>query len=379
VISSLGGVANGFPREDGFDITVASEVMAVFCLANDLDDLKARLGDMIVAETRDRKLIRARDLKAEGSMTVLLKDAIAPNLVQTLERTPAFVHGGPFGNIAHGCNSVIATTAALKLADYVVTEAGFGSDLGAEKFFDIKCRKSGLTPHAVVIVATARALKMHGGVARAELGKENLKALEAGCANLLRHVENVLSFGVPAVVGINRFTADTDAEIALIRGQCAKVGAEAIECTHWSDGGAGARALGEKVIALASKPNSFHTLYPDDMALWDKIETIAKTVYRAGAVTAPDRVKKQLETFEQQGFRDVPVCMAKTQMSLTTDPTRMGAPTGHELNVRDVRMAAGAGFLVAICGDIMTMPGLPRVPAANSITLNDAGQVEGLF
>ncbi len=312
-------------------------------------------------------------------MTVLLKDAIAPNLVQTLEHTPAFVHGGPFGNIAHGCNSVIATHAALKLADYVVTEAGFGSDLGAEKFFDIKCRKAGIAPHAVVIVATARALKMHGGVARAELGKENLKALEAGCANLLRHVENVSSYGVPAVVGINRFVADTDAEIALIRAQCAKVGAEAIECTHWSDGGAGAEALGRKVIELAAKPSSFKTLYPDDMALWDKIETIATKIYRAGHVTAPDRVKKQLETFEAQGFRNVPVCMAKTQMSFTTDPTRMGAPTGHELNVRDVRMSAGAGFLVAICGDIMTMPGLPRVPAANSITLNDAGQVEGLF
>ena len=379
VISSLGGVANGFPREDGFDITVASEVMAVFCLANDLDDLKQRLGDMIVAETRDRKLIRARDLKAEGSMTVLLKDAIAPNLVQTLEHTPAFVHGGPFGNIAHGCNSVIATNAALKLSDYVVTEAGFGSDLGAEKFFDIKCRKSGLRPHAVVIVATARALKMHGGVPRAELGTENLKALEAGCANLLRHVENVSSYGVPAVVGINRFVADTDAEIALIREQCAKVGAEAIECTHWSDGGAGAEALGRKVIELAAQPSEFKTLYPDDMSLWDKIETIAKKIYRAGNVSAPDRVKKQLETFESQGFRNVPVCMAKTQMSFSTDPTRMGAPTGHDFSVRDVRMSAGAGFLVAICGDIMTMPGLPRVPAANSITLNDKGQVEGLF
>ncbi|HEX9836225.1 MAG TPA: formate--tetrahydrofolate ligase [Alphaproteobacteria bacterium] len=379
IVSSLGGVANGFPREDGFDITVASEVMAVFCLTEDRDDLKRRLGRMIIAETRDRKLVRAADVKADGSMTALLNEAIQPNLVQTLDHTPAFVHGGPFGNIAHGCNSVIATRAAAKLVDYVVTEAGFGSDLGGEKFFDIKCRKSGLRPSAAVIVATARALKMHGGVPRAELGKENLKALDKGCANLLRHIENTKGFGVPVVVGINRFNADTDAELALIAERCATAGAEAIECTHWADGAEGAADLARAVVALAEKPNDFHFLYPDEMGLWEKIETISRKIYRAGAVTAPDRVRRQVASFEEQGFRDVPVCMAKTQMSFTADPTKLGAPDGHELNVRDVRMAAGAGFLVAICGDIMTMPGLPKVPAANTITVNDKGQIEGLF
>jgi formate--tetrahydrofolate ligase len=379
VVSSLGGVANGFPREDGFDITVASEVMAVFCLTEDRDDLKRRLGQMIIAETRDRKLVRAADVKADGSMTALLNEAIQPNLVQTLEHTPAFVHGGPFGNIAHGCNSVIATRAAAKLVDYVVTEAGFGSDLGGEKFFDIKCRKSGLRPSAAVIVATARALKMHGGVPRAELGKENLKALEKGIANLTRHIENTKGFGVPVVVGINRFNADTDAELALISERCKEADAEAIECNHWADGGEGAADLARAVVALADKPNDFHFLYPDEMGLWDKIETISRKIYRAGSVTAPDRVRRQVATFEEQGFRNVPVCMAKTQMSFTADPTKLGAPDGHELNVRDVRMAAGAGFLVAICGDIMTMPGLPKVPAANTITVNAKGQIEGLF
>jgi formate--tetrahydrofolate ligase len=299
--------------------------------------------------------------------------------VQTLEHTPAFVHGGPFGNSAHGCNSVIATRAAAKLVDYVVTEAGFGSDLGGEKFFDIKCRKSGLRPSAAVIVATARALKMHGGVPRAELGKENLKALDKGIANLTRHIENTKGFGVPVVVGINRFTADTDAELALIAERCAAAGAEAIECNHWADGGEGAADLARAVVALAEGPNDFHFLYPDEMGLWEKIETISRKIYRAGAVTAPDRVRRQVASFEEQGFRDVPVCMAKTQMSFTADPTKLGAPDGHELNVRDVRMAAGAGFLVAICGDIMTMPGLPKVPAANTITVNDKGQIEGLF
>jgi formate--tetrahydrofolate ligase len=377
--SSLGGVANGFPREDGFDITVASEVMAVFCLSEDLEDLTKRLGDMIVAETRERAYIKAADIKAPGPMTVLLKEAIQPNLVQTLEKTPAFVHGGPFGNIAHGCNSVIATRAALKLADYVVTEAGFGSDLGGEKFFDIKCRKSGLRPNAAVIVATARALKMHGGVPRTELGKENLKALEAGCANLLRHIENTKSFGVPVAVGINRFTADTDAEIALIKKLVATQGVEAIECTHWGDGSAGAEELARLVTKLADQKNDFHFLYPDEMPLWEKIETIAKKVYRAGTVTAPEGVKRQIATFQERGYGNIPVCMAKTQMSFTTDPTKMGAPTGHELAVREARLSAGAGFLVAVCGDIMTMPGLPKVPAAYNMTVNAKGQIEGLF
>jgi formate--tetrahydrofolate ligase len=379
IISSLGGVANGFPREDGFDITVASEVMAVFCLADGLEDLTKRLGAMIVGETRDRRLVRAADLKAHGPMTALLKEAIMPNLVQTLEHTPAFVHGGPFGNIAHGCNSIIATRAALKLADYVVTEAGFGSDLGAEKFFDIKCRGAGLTPNAVVLVATARALKMHGGVARADLGKENLAALDKGCANILRHIDNLKSFGVPVVVGINRFIADTDAELKLVRDKVASAGVEAFVCTHWGDGSAGAEGLARAVVERAAEKGDFKVLYPLEMPLWQKIETICKKVYRAGSVTAPDRVRKQIETYEEQGFRDIPVCMAKTQMSFSTDPTRLGAPEGHEVHVRDVRLSAGAGFLVAICGDIMTMPGLPRVPAANNITVNDKGQIEGLF
>ncbi|MPY70864.1 MAG: formate--tetrahydrofolate ligase [Alphaproteobacteria bacterium] len=379
VVSSLGGAANGFPREDGFDITVASEVMAILCLATGLDDLQKRLDSIIVAETCTRELVHAADLQASGSMTALLREALNPNLVQTLEHTPAFVHGGPFGNIAHGCNSVIATAGAMKLADYVVTEAGFGADLGAEKFFDIKCRKSGLRPDAAVIVATVRALKMHGGVPRAELGGENVPALREGCANLLRHIENVKGFGVPAVVGINRFTADTDAEIAAVREACASAGVEAVECTHWGDGGEGAEALANAVIALAGQDSRFDFLYPDDLSLWDKIETVSKKIYRAGAVMAPPAVRRKIETYEKQGFGRLPVCMAKTQMSFSTDPTRMGAPVDHELHVRDVRLAAGAGFLVAVCGDIMTMPGLPREPAANRITVNAAGQIEGLF
>jgi formate--tetrahydrofolate ligase len=312
-------------------------------------------------------------------MTALLKEAIQPNLVQTLEHTPAFVHGGPFGNIAHGCNSIIATRAALKLADYVVTEAGFGSDLGAEKFFDIKCRAAGLKPNAVVLVATARALKMHGGVARADLGKENLAALDKGCANILRHIENLKGFGVPVVVGINRFVADTEAELKLVKDKVASAGVEAFVCTHWGDGSAGAEELARAVVKRCDAKSELKYLYPLDMPLWQKIETVARKIYRAGAVTAPDRVKKQIETYEQQGFRDMPVCMAKTQMSFSTDPTKLGAPEGHEVHVRDVRLSAGAGFLVAICGDIMTMPGLPKVPAAHNITVNEKGQIEGLF
>ena len=380
IVGSLGGVANGFPREDGFDITVASEVMAVFCLSESLADLQQRLGDIVVAETRGREPVHARDLKASGPMTALLKEAIMPNLVQTLEHTPAFVHGGPFANIAHGCNSVTATRAALKLSDYVVTESGFGSDLGAEKFFDIKCRKAGLTPNAVVLVATVRALKMHGGVPRSDLGAENLPALKDGIANLMRHIDIVANFGVPVIVGLNRFTADTDAEVAMVLDAVGERGVEAIECTHWSDGGAGAETLAEAVVARAEAGGSdFSVLYPDDMTLWDKIETIARRIYGAGIVTAPDRVQRQIAAFQDAGHGDLPICMAKTQLSLSANPALIGAPEGHEVNVREVRLSAGAGFVVAICGDIMTMPGLPRVPAANSITVNADGQIEGLF
>ena len=379
IVQSLGGVANGFPREDGFDITVASEVMAIFCLADGLEDLQRRLGSILVAETRGREPVKAEALSASGPMTALLKEAIMPNLVQTLEHSPAFIHGGPFGNIAHGCNSVIATRGALKLADYVVTEAGFGSDLGAEKFFNIKCRATGLAPDAVVIVATVRALKMHGGVPRNELGGENLPALKEGCANLLRHLENLQKFGVPVTVGINRFIADTDAEIALVQEACEGLGVEAIECTHWGDGGAGAEALAHAVVAKADQPSDFQLLYPDDMSLWEKIETVAKQIYRAGSVTVDDAVRRKIETYQEQGYGNLPVCMAKTQMSFSADPTLMGAPEGHSLHVRDARLSAGAGFLVAICGNIMTMPGLPRVPAANSIYVNEQGQIEGLF
>jgi formate--tetrahydrofolate ligase len=379
IVGSLGGVANGFPRETGFDITVASEVMAIFCLANDLDDLQSRIGNIIVGETRGREPITATDLKGAGPMTVLLKEAIMPNLVQTLEHTPAFVHGGPFANIAHGCNSVSATRSALSLTDYVVTEAGFGSDLGAEKFFNIKCRSAGLAPDAVVLVATVRALKMHGGVARDELGTENVPALREGCANLLRHIENIKGFGVPVVVGINRFISDTDAEIALLEEVCAANVAEAIECTHWADGGAGAEALAAAIVDKCEEPNKFDFLYPDDLGLWDKIETIATRIYRAGSVSAPDAVRRQLEGFEKRGYGNLPVCMAKTQMSFSADPAVRGAPTGFDVHVREVRLAAGAGFVVAVCGNIMTMPGLPKVPAANSIHLNNQGQIEGLF
>ena len=380
IVVSLGGVANGFPRQTGFDITVASEVMAILCLATDLDDLERRLGDIVVAYTRERKPIFARDIKADGAMTVLLKDAMQPNLVQTLENNPAFVHGGPFANIAHGCNSVIATTTALKLADYVVTEAGFGADLGAEKFMNIKCRKAGIAPDAVVIVATVRAMKMNGGFAKADLGAENVAAVRAGCPNLGRHIGNVKSFGVPVVVAINHFAGDTGAEVQAVRDYVAEQGAEAVLCKHWADGGAGAEDLAHKVVALAESGQAqFAPLYPDAMSLFGKIETIAKRIYHADEVLADAKIRAQLKEWEEAGYGHLPVCMAKTQYSFTTDPGRRGAPVGHSVPVREVRLSAGAGFVVVICGEIMTMPGLPRVPSAEAIRLNDAGQIEGLF
>jgi len=380
IVSSLGGVSNGFPREDGFDITVASEVMAIFCLAADLQDLARRLGNVIVAYTRERKPVYARDLKADGPMTVLLKDALMPNLVQTLENNPAFVHGGPFANIAHGCNSVIATRTALKLADYVVTEAGFGADLGAEKFFDIKCRKTGLKPSAAVIVTTVRALKMHGGVAKEDLGRENIESLKKGIGNLARHVENVRTFGVPSVVAINRFAADTDLELATVRQACAELGVEAIECTHWADGSAGTEKLANAVVKLAeSNKASFRYLYPDDLPLWDKVRTIAQTLYGAQGIIADKRIRDQFTELQKAGFGHYPICMAKTQYSFSTDPNLKGAPSNHVVPIRELKLSAGAEFLVVICGEIMTMPGLPRVPAANNIFVNSEGQVEGLF
>jgi formate--tetrahydrofolate ligase len=380
IVNSLGGVANGFPREDGFDITVASEVMAIFCLARDVADLKKRLGNIVVAYTRDRKPIRASDVKAHGAMTVLLKEALAPNLVQTMEGTPAFIHGGPFANIAHGCNSVLATTTALKLADYVVTEAGFGADLGGEKFIDIKCRKAGLTPDCVVLVATIRALKMHGGVKKEDLKNENLKALEAGMANLQRHVENVKKFGLPAVVSINRFSADTDAEIALVKEKCKALGVEAVMADHWALGGAGAADVARAVVKTIDEGKAkLKFLYPDDMPLFEKIETIAREIYRARAVTADKSVKDQLKTWEDMGYKNFPICMAKTQYSFSTNPDAKGAPVDHTINVREVRLSAGAEFVVAICGEILTMPGLPRVPAADAIDVGADGRIVGLF
>ena len=380
IVCSLGGVANGYPREAGFDITVASEVMAIFCLAKNLDDLKERLGNIIVAYTRDRKPVRARDLKAHGAMAALLKEAIAPNLVQTLEGTPAFIHGGPFANIAHGCNSVLATTTALKLADYVVTEAGFGADLGGEKFIDIKCRKADLTPDCVVLVATIRALKMHGGVKKEDLKSENLKALEAGMANLQRHVENVKKFGLPAVISINRFSADTDAEIALVKEKCKALGVEALMADHWAMGGAGAADVAKAVVKVIDEGKSkLKFLYPDDMPLFEKIETIAREIYRAKNVSADKSVKDQLKTWEDMGYGKLPICVAKTQYSFSTNPDSKGAPADHTINVREVRLSAGAEFVVAICGEIMTMPGLPKVPAADAIDVNAQGQIVGLF
>jgi len=380
IVVNLGGVSNGFPRQTGFDITVASEVMAILCLSNDLEDLQKRLGDIVVAYTREKKPIYCRDIKADGAMTVLLKDAMQPNLVQTLENNPAFVHGGPFANIAHGCNSVIATKTALKLGEYVVTEAGFGADLGAEKFFDIKCRKAGLKPAAAVIVATVRAMKMNGGVAKADLGAENVDAVKKGCPNLGRHIANVKSFGVPVVVAINHFYSDTDAEVAAVKAYVAEQGAEAILCKHWASGSAGIEDLANKVVQLAESGSAnFAPLYPDEMPLFQKVETIAKRIYHADEVIADKSIRDQLKAWEAAGYGHLPICVAKTQYSFTTDPTVRGAPTGHSVPVREVRLSAGAGFIVVICGEIMTMPGLPKVPSAEVIRLNDAGQVEGLF
>jgi formate--tetrahydrofolate ligase len=379
IVVGLGGTANGYPREDGFDIVVASEVMAIFCLATSLEDLRTRLGEIVVAYTRAGRPVRARDLNAHGAMTVLLKDALAPNLVQTLANNPALIHGGPFGNIAHGCNSVIATRAALKLADYVVTEAGFGADLGAEKFLDIKCRKSGLWPSAAVLVATIRAIKYHGGVDVAELGRENTKALDKGMANLERHLENLREVhGLPCVVAINRFTLDTPAEIAAVQERMARAGVTAVTASHWAEGGPGAAELAREVVALCEQPAQPRLTYRDDESLWDKIVAIATKVYRASEVTADSRVRSRIRKLQDDGYGHLPVCVAKTQYSFSTDPKLRGAPDRHTINVRDVRLNAGAGFVVMICGDIMTMPGLPKAPSANVIDLVD-GKVVGLF
>ena len=380
ITAGLGGPGNGFPRQDGYDITVASEIMAIFCLSNDLEDLKARLNKIVVAYTRDNKPILASEIKGIGAMAVLLKDALAPNLVQTLENNPAIIHGGPFANIAHGCNSVIATKAGLKMADYVVTEAGFGADLGAEKFFNIKCRSAGLNPDAAVIVATVRALKMHGGVAKDELSIENLEAANEGCSNLVRHIENVKSFGVPVVVAINRFITDTDAEIAMIKKVAEANGVKAIECTHWSDGGAGTEELAHEVVALVDGGHAnFAPLYADEMPIWDKVRTIATRLYRADDIIADKKIRDQIQNLQDSGYGHFPVCIAKSQYSFSTDPNLKGAPDNHVMAIREVRLSAGAGFIVVVCGDIMTMPGLPRVPAANNIDINASGEVVGLF
>jgi formate--tetrahydrofolate ligase len=380
ITASLGGIANGFPREAGFDITVASEVMAILCLATDLDDLKKRLGDIIVAYRRDRSPVYCRDIKADGAMTVLLQQAMQPNLVQTLENNPAFVHGGPFANIAHGCNSVVATKTALKLADYVVTEAGFGADLGAEKFLNIKCRKAGIAPEAVVIVATVRAMKMNGGVAKSDLGQENVDAVKQGCANLGRHIENIKQFGVPAIVAINHFISDTDAEIEAVKEYVATQGAEAVLCKHWAEGSKGIETLANKVIQMIDGGSAqYAPLYSDNMPLFEKVETIAKRIYRADEVLADKKIRDQLRQWEDAGYGNLPVCMAKTQYSFSTDPNLRGAPVGHSLPVREVRLSAGAGFIVVICGEIMTMPGLPKVPSAEAIMLDEKGFVQGLF
>jgi len=380
IVCSLGGVANGYPREAGFDITVASEIMAILCLSTSLSDLERRLGQIVVAARRDREPVFAKDLKAPGAMTVLLKDALMPNLVQTLENNPAFVHGGPFANIAHGCNSVMATTTALKLADYVVTEAGFGADLGAEKFFDIKCRKAGLDPAVAVVVATVRALKMHGGVNREDLRKENVLALRKGLANLGRHIENIKKFGVPITVAINHFMTDTEAEIDAVKDYCREHHVEAFKCTHWAHGAKGAEALARHVAELADKGTAqFTPIYGDDMPLWDKIKTIAREIYRAEDIVADKTVRDQLRSFEALGYGKFPVCMAKTQYSFSTDPNLKGAPVNHVVPIREVRLSAGAEFVVVICGDIMTMPGLPKTPSAEVIGLDEMGRIIGLF
>lgn len=380
IVNSLGGVSNGYPREDGFDITVASEVMAILCLATDLEDLERRLGNIVIGYSRDKKLIRARDIHAAGAMAVLLRDAMMPNMVQTLENNPAFIHGGPFANIAHGCNSVLATKTALKLADYVVTEAGFGADLGAEKFFDIKCRKSGLTPSAVVLVSTVRALKMHGGVAKDDLKTENPAAVEKGCANLKRHIENLNKFGLPVVVAINKFITDTDAEASIVTKAAESMGARAFMCTHWADGGEGTEELARHVTeVIGSARPEFKLLYPEDMPLRDKVKTIATEIYRASDIACDKAIEARFKELEAHGFGKFPVCMAKTQYSFSADPNARGAPTGHVLPIRELRLSAGAEFIVVVTGDIMTMPGLPKTPSANAIHLNSARQIEGLF
>jgi formate--tetrahydrofolate ligase len=380
IVCSLGGVANGYPREAGFDITVASEIMAILCLSTSIEDLERRIGQIVIGAKRDKGQVLAKDIKAPGAMTVLLKDALMPNLVQTLENNPAFVHGGPFANIAHGCNSVMATKAGLKLADYVVTEAGFGADLGAEKFFDIKCRKAGLTPAATVIVATIRALKMHGGVAKEDLKKENTEALKKGLVNLGRHIENMKKFGVPIAVAINHFVTDTDADIEVIRSFCKEHGVEAFKCTHWAEGGKGTEALAKHVAELADRSSvQFKPIYGDEMPLWDKIKTIAREIYRADDIVADKAVRDQLKSYESQGYGKFPICMAKTQYSFSTDPNLKGAPINHIVPIREVRLSAGAEFIVVVCGDIMTMPGLPKVPSAEVIGLDAKGQIAGLF
>ncbi len=380
VVTSLGGVANGYPKQSGFDITVASEVMAILCLANDLSDLRKRLGEIIVAYRKDRTPVFCRDIKADGAMTVLLQQAMQPNIVQTLENNPAFVHGGPFANIAHGCNSVIATKTALKIANYVVTEAGFGADLGAEKFVNIKCRKAGIKPDAAVIVATVRSMKMNGGiVSKNDLGTENIQAVQQGCANLGRHIENVKSFGIPVVVAINHFVSDTNAEIEALRRYVADKGTEAFICKHWGEGSTGILPLANKVVEIAENKGKFAYTYKDDLPLIEKIERVAKKIYRADEVLASKAIRDQLQLWEKDGYGDLPICMAKTQYSFTTDPNRRGAPNGHAIPIREVRLSAGAGFIVVICGEVMTMPGLPKVPSAEAIMLNKKGDVEGLF
>jgi formate--tetrahydrofolate ligase len=380
IVSSLGGPGNGYPRETGFDITVASEVMAILCLATDLKDLERRLANIIIGYTREKRAISARDLNAHGAMTVLLKDALMPNLVQTLENNPAFIHGGPFANIAHGCNTVLATKTALKLGEFVVTEAGFGADLGAEKFFNIKCRKAKLTPSVAVIVATLKALKMHGGVGKEDLNRENLTAVKAGLVNLGRHIKNVGQFGVPAVVAVNHFTTDTDAEFKLVKEYCSNLGVEAILCTHWENGSKGISELAHKVVELSdSGTQRFKQLYEDSIPLWDKVDTIAKSIYGASEIVADKVVREHFKSFEKAGYGAFPICMAKTQYSFSTDPNLKGAPSGHVVQVKEIRLSAGAEFIVVVTGDIMTMPGLPEHPSANSIKLNEQNQIEGLF